>query len=131
MRSKVALGQILAQRKNVREGFGGVIGKPLPLRQFVNPQPFEEQKVQVAPRQQACIHGVIAPGLAAEAEPSCRATARQRWSLIGTGWRTGAARADRVRLAHNAIEKGRGYLRPRRIPLIAVQVVAEGGERRN
>jgi hypothetical protein len=66
-----------------------------------------------------------------EAEPSCRATARQRWSSIGTGRRTGTARADRVRLPHNAIEKGRGYPRPRRIPPIAVQVVAEGGERRN
>ena len=48
------------------------------------------------------------PGLAREAEPSCRATARHRRNLIVTGWRTGAARADRVRLAHNEIEKGRG-----------------------
>src|ERR1700757_343581 len=44
-----------------------------------------------------------------------------RRSSIGTGLRSGAARADRLCLAHNAIEKGRGYLRPRRTPPIAVQ----------
>jgi hypothetical protein len=36
----------------------------LPLRQFVNPQPFKEQEVEIAPRQHTGIHFVIGPRVA-------------------------------------------------------------------
>ena len=59
VRREVPSGQLLTQLKDAVEGFAGVLGETLPFRQFVDAQPFVEQKVEIAPRQQGGFHNFI------------------------------------------------------------------------
>ena len=59
VRREVPGRQLLAQIEDAVEGFAGVFGEPLPFRQLVDAQPFVEQKVEIAPRQQSGLHPSI------------------------------------------------------------------------
>ncbi len=54
---EVAGGQLLTQVQHRLEGVTGVLGEPLLFGQFVDPQPVEQQKIEVPARYQHGLHG--------------------------------------------------------------------------
>ena len=49
--------ELFAQVEHAVEGLAGVLGEAFPLGQFVDPQPFVQQEVEIAPGQQRGFHG--------------------------------------------------------------------------
>ena len=79
VRREVSRGQLLAQVEHAVERLAGVLGEALPLGQLVDAQPFVEQEVEVAPRQQGGLHPV-------------RATSRRQSMPSGDSTRTVSSR---------------------------------------
>ena len=63
VRREVPGGQLLAQVQDAVEGLAGVFGEPFSFGQLVDAQPFVEQKVEIAPRQQGGLHDPSSPRL--------------------------------------------------------------------
>ena len=59
VRGEVLLGQLLAEVQHAVERLAGVLGEAAALGQLVDPQPFVEQEVEVAARQQRGLHRMV------------------------------------------------------------------------
>ena len=92
VRREVPGRQLLAQIEDAVEGFAGVFGEPLPFRQLVDAQPFIEQKVEIAPRQQSGLH----PSIFAETAGRSREGSIRTRAMVADIVHSGGAGTNRV-----------------------------------